>query len=1093
MAVLLSPVYFSPDNPLWLSKNISSLILRDLDVSTLSVSSLTGNTISVSSLTGNTISVSSLMAISNMSQSTFTNSLSSLYSETKEQYVDDKLTLDTQVLTANSTQLLLNGIPLATISNLSSLSQWSLDPAISDVLMSGFSIYNISNTQTKNLAVSTITGSNASFINLFTQNLMAFNVVTFTSTFIDTYESTIQSDIKLANISTANICNLTVTSNATISNANISGAVFTDAPTFNNGATFNGTRPNFNTGINTTGPNNFNNCNIDNASNITGAIINVTVGGQTNITADAGANILGNPAINLATQGGGTSAIRIYANQCSAFAFPIPNSSVDILAEGNVSYIPIAPVPYGGTITMRAKAGGANPLTNPLSVLAGNGAIRLQADSYFSFGNLVPPIPGVIGLAGGAVLAYSGLTTPVTGPYGCSFYSALTCLSLTCGLSPALTSYPGTVYLRGDNGTKVLNGLYVDTLYNSIGVDLNITSQSGNWVNIDKVQSIRMSNSGLLDGGGAGSRICNVETITASNINVSNISTNAITLPQLYTSFINIAPSNTVYISAPDLTINANVVTDEGEDPLPNNLNLLASANINIIIPNNNAYSINMSGNVYASKNLYVTCNVDTNRAVIGAGGINMCNNSITNVNTISALSTQQLTITQIAGSDFVLFNNGDTRMNAKRNASVSADGSIDIVSPSTNQITINQTAGSDFVLFNNGDTRMNAIRDAYVVGNRDTYLLAQQNMNVRAPYTQYVTIQQTGAPTGDSFIQFTPNGTIDQFSRENMTIRTFSTNNITLLHNGAGNQSYFQLSPAGHTVLNARTYFETIASSGIYLTSPFTELRGYLTFNTSNNYINNLRHIYGDTGWAGGGLAIDYMYGMFFNGAGKNAGLFADAGNLTMINYNSGINIANYNSNGTGNISIYSASNEVLLATGNGRNIALNSGSNIYLNAIGSDGLVAVYASTMNTYTLQDTNITALRNMTLNSSSNTSINSVIDTNITAQKNMTLSASNSGNYITLNSGQVNRTLSGVSIAQPVIQYNTEVVSGSSGSVAVTLPTAYTTVGSYVAFISMEDTTPAEVSVSRDTDSQITLYWNSGGSGSHTLAWMTTGT
>jgi hypothetical protein len=90
-------------------------------------------------------------------------------------------------------------------------------------------------------------------------------------------------------------------------------------------------------------------------------------------------------------------------------------------------------------------------------------------------------------------------------------------------------------------------------------------------------------------------------------------------------------------------------------------------------------------------------------------------------------------------------------------------------------------------------------------------------------------------------------------------------------------------------------------------------------------------------------------------------------------------------------------------------------------------------------------------------------------------------------------GMFSRMLSATSVDQPIIQVGTEVVSGASGSVAVTLPVAYTTVGTYVAFISMEDTIPAETSVTRDTDSQITLYWNSGGSGSHTLAWQTLGT
>ena len=291
--------------------------------------------------------------------------------------------------------------------------------------------------------------------------------------------------------------------------------------------------------------------------------------------------------------------------------------------------------------------------------------------------------------------------------------------------------------------------------------------------------------------------------------------------------------------------------------------------------------------------------------------------------------------------------------------------GNINITAPSTNQIVINQTSGSDFVLFDSGDTRMRAVRDAYVEGVRDTYLLANQNMNIRSPHTQYVTIQQTGA-ANDSFIQLQPSGVIDQFSRGDMSIRCLSTNNITLSHTGAGNQSYFQLTPAGYMVLNARTYFETIAPSGIYFTSPFTELRGYLTFNTSNNYLNNVRHIYGDIGGGGGGLAIDYMYGMFFNGTGRNANFYIDSGNLNMINYNSGINIANYNSNGTGNLSLYCASNDMYIATGTGRDININGGRYVSVNAAQPGGAFGIYASTINATTLLDTNMTIGQNLNI-------------------------------------------------------------------------------------------------------------------------------
>jgi hypothetical protein len=332
---------------------------------------------------------------------------------------------------------------------------------------------------------------------------------------------------------------------------------------------------------------------------------------------------------------------------------------------------------------------------------------------------------------------------------------------------------------------------------------------------------------------------------------------------------------------------------------------------------------------------------------------LNMNSNDITNVRTLEALSTQQITITQTAGSDFVLFNNGDARMNAKRDAYVGGDRDVFLLAqanmnmraPASQYITIQQTGSANDSLI---QFRPDGVLD----------LSSRTNMEIRAPSSNYITIQQQGAGV-QSYLQFDPNGTIVCQTRDNLFLKCLSTNYITLEQQGSSNNSYFQLRPGGEVVLNTRTYFETIATSGIYLTSPFTELRGYLTFNTSNNYLNNVRHIYGDIGAGGGGLAIDYMYGLFFNSPGRNANLYIDSGNLNMINYNSGINIANYNSNGTGGIAIYSASNFVNVGTGTGYDINLNGGRYVSVNAAQPGGAFGIYASTINATSLVATNVT--------------------------------------------------------------------------------------------------------------------------------------
>jgi hypothetical protein len=86
----------------------------------------------------------------------------------------------------------------------------------------------------------------------------------------------------------------------------------------------------------------------------------------------------------------------------------------------------------------------------------------------------------------------------------------------------------------------------------------------------------------------------------------------------------------------------------------------------------------------------------------------------------------------------------------------------------------------------------------------------------------------------------------------------------------------------------------------------------------------------------------------------------------------------------------------------------------------------------------------------------------------------------------------NRRLSGSDIVQPIIQYGTTTGSGASGSVTVTLPVAYTSSNSYVAFASMMDVDAARMSVNRDSSSQITIYWFQAGSGTQTLGWNTMG-
>ena len=89
-------------------------------------------------------------------------------------------------------------------------------------------------------------------------------------------------------------------------------------------------------------------------------------------------------------------------------------------------------------------------------------------------------------------------------------------------------------------------------------------------------------------------------------------------------------------------------------------------------------------------------------------------------------------------------------------------------------------------------------------------------------------------------------------------------------------------------------------------------------------------------------------------------------------------------------------------------------------------------------------------------------------------------------------GAVDRFLGGP-VPQPIIQYGEVAGSGSSGSASVTLSNAYTSSNSYIAHATMEDTNPAQVSVARTANNAFTIYWTSGGGGTHSLCWTTYGT
>jgi hypothetical protein len=148
-----------------------------------------------------------------------------------------------------------------------------------------------------------------------------------------------------------------------------------------------------------------------------------------------------------------------------------------------------------------------------------------------------------------------------------------------------------------------------------------------------------------------------------------------------------------------------------------------------------------------------------------------------------------------------------------------------------------------------------------------------------------------------------------------------------------------------------------------------------------------------------------------------------------------------------------------------------------------GSNVTVPTYIGTGNISVIGDNEVDVLGGvLTLGSDTDVNIGALQDINMIAASTITMTAST-----------INRTLSATSVAQPITQFGeNNTGSGASGSVVINLPVAYTSASSYVAFVTMEDADPAEMSVVRNSSSQIRIYWQQGSGGSHILAWNTMG-
>ena len=430
-------------------------------------------------------------------------------------------------------QLLLNGNPIATASSLtSSILTWSRYPAIANVDMNNFSLTGAGNVQGDNaffydgtfenqVVVPTVFATTLNSHQLNT-DLISTNTVRADTLYTSTINNAGTLTSKQADVTTINATNITT---ATLTTT-VGGSVSADSGTYKdltvtnqtnlNGlavagaATFSSsTRPDFQKGINSGGPNNFNNQNLDNCPNIntqgtrsmTIASANgmdLTAPTRIQLICDGGNDIGSYKPVNIIGKNGNRGQVNITAEPGYINVGTQVQGEVNITANG------------GGGVTAYATGGNIN-------ITANTGSSPILGTLSYS----------AIKLSGASVLSYAGFASPVVGVPGYNYIQGTLGINLVAGAVSVIPNVPGTVYLYGatgvpqqTGGVRVQSGIGVDFIVpyptGFIGPekDLFISGNpAGNKVTLSNVRTLQS------DGGVA----YGFTSMTTSNFQTSNI------------------------------------------------------------------------------------------------------------------------------------------------------------------------------------------------------------------------------------------------------------------------------------------------------------------------------------------------------------------------------------------------------------------------------------------------------------------------------------------------------------------------------------------------------------------------------------------
>ena len=464
----------------------------------------------------------------------------------------------------------------------------------------------------------------------------------------------------------------------------------------------------------------------------------------------------------------------------------------------------------GGQINLVADAGSVTISGTTYGI---GGLVNITANSPLT----VPyNATSAIKLSAASILSYAGAVTPLGSLAGYNYIQGTLGVNIVAGSASSIPNTAGTIYLYGANGTKLQNGLYLDTLANYPGSNLNIHPDSA--VDMTKVQFIGMgsatneSKSYPVIRGDGSSALYGFSSVSASNA----------LLPALVT--YNISNAAIAGFGVSDITITA---SSNSSTSTNYNVNLASSSNINLSAACNvvvNDVNFTTSGSGWATgcnhtlygdvpggskyiqwsyNNTPGTLIADNNSITLTAPTINLNGVVFTTNATSWVTGTVHTLYGDVPGGDKYIswtYPTG-THINDNYNISLSCSNNISLTAPTINlNGAVNQLG--DVNMCNHNITNLGYIggvnRNALVFGSGFSRLTSESNLSVESA-TGYV---EVNANAGAGTIYLTAS---DIEARGNLTMPSAGTINMvggSILNVGNMTGSNLTISTGGNLTL---------------------------------------------------------------------------------------------------------------------------------------------------------------------------------------------------------------------------------------------------------------------------------------------------